>query len=611
MIESIGHRGPDGIRVQEFGPLRFGHARLSILDVLERSHQPMLSADGSLALVHNGEIYNFLELADELRLAGYQFQTTSDTEVILAAYQEWGFDCVRRFNGIWAFALWDSSRRRLLLSRDRLGVKPLFLARDGARIAFASEIKALLTLPWIDRTPHPPALHDFLIGARLDHGRETFFRNIERLPPGCCLVIDEQTAREHRYWDPPSLSTDASAGLKPEDACDIEAIRAAIIDSVSMQLRSDVALGSCLSGGLDSSTIVAVACALRDGRITSQGVKHHERDRAAQHAFFADFPDPDITERRHVDEVVASTGVILHTASPTADEALQSLEPIVKAQDEPFVSTSIVAQYHVMRLARRAGVPVLLDGQGADELLGGYAPYRSHRDATLLWSRSGPGMVLGHLRGRRFEQLARILWSVASNGGPAPSRLRPSRHLRPLLGELVTQADGISPVWVPRDGTNLAKVLWRSAAWESLPSLLRYEDRNSMAFGLEARVPFLDHRVVELALALPDRLRINEDVHKVALRHAFPDLVPELVRNRRDKIGFVSPERRWIEAWAPVLRGLCDAPRAEQLGILKPKGMRRAFDLWATERLTTDVFWRVLNVEMWSRVVVRGESLPF
>jgi asparagine synthase (glutamine-hydrolysing) len=611
MIGRLAHRGPSGIHTASIGPLQLGHARLSILDPTAAADQPMTSADGRYTAVHNGEIYNFLELGDELRSNGYQFRTSSDTEVILAAYAAWGPACVERFNGIWAFAIWDREARRLFISRDRLGVKPLFLVRDGSRLAFASEIKALLGLPGVTTEAQPSVVRQFLLDGRIDTGRETFFAGVERLPPGHNLLVDQQNSSERRYWIPPHLPRDADPRGDPADQGAIDALREAVVDSVSLQLRSDVPIGSCLSGGLDSSTIVAVASALRSGRLVSRTVKRHEREQAAQMAFFADFPDPAIAERRYVDDVVNSTGVDLHTVTVSAEDALASLESIVRAQDEPFGSTSIVAQYHVMKLVRESGVPVLLDGQGADELLGGYRHYLPHRDATLLLSRTGPGIVVGNLRKRSFRLLGRTVWSAASHGRPAPAAFRRSNELFSLLGDDVRSAAPVAPVWVRRTGTALGSALWRDVAWANLPGLLRYEDRNSMAFGIEARVPFLDHRVVELALRLPDRLKIHGDVHKVALRRAFPDLVPKSVIDRRDKIGFESPEARWLTSWLPALQHLVDRPRVEDMGLLRAGSMSTAFRLWQTSRLDRELFWRLLSLEMWARVSLKRESLPW
>jgi asparagine synthase (glutamine-hydrolysing) len=611
LIEALTHRGPNGIRTADLGPMKLGHARLSILDVSAAGDQPMTTTDGRYTAVHNGEIYNFIELGDELEHKGHTFRSRSDTEVVLAAYREWGPRCVERFNGIWAFAIWDSEQRNLFLSRDRFGVKPLFLARAGTTLAFASEIKSLLRLAWVDRTPEPSAVREFLLDARIDHGRETFFEGIHRVPPAHSLLIQADRAVETRYWWPPELSDDGDERPQPEDLQAIERFREALVDSVALQLRSDVPIGSCLSGGLDSSTIVVVANALRRGAIQSRNVTRHDRDRAPQLAFFADFPDQGIAERPFVDEVVAATGVELRTVRPTNEEALASLEAIVRAQDEPFGSTSIVAQYHVMRLVGSAQVPVLLDGQGADELLGGYVGYKPYRDSSLLKTAAGPRLVADLVRRRAVGRLARTAWGAVTAGAPGPTLLRPSRRIRRLLGDRVAHADRIKPLSVKSAGTNLSNALWRDVSWGNLPGLLRYEDRNSMAFGIEARVPFLDHRLVELGLALPDRLRVQGDEQKVILRRGFTDLVPPRVVNRQDKIGFASPEDRWLAAWTSPLRGLLADPASEALGLLKPGAVRLTFDDWGSGRVSRDVFWRVISLEMWARVAVTGAGLPW
>ncbi|HLX34647.1 MAG TPA: asparagine synthase (glutamine-hydrolyzing) [Candidatus Limnocylindrales bacterium] len=611
LIESLTHRGPNGIRTVDLGPLQLGHARLSILDPSDAADQPMTTVDGRYTAVHNGEIYNFLELAENLRQNGHVFRTASDTEVLLAAYREWGTACVERFNGIWAFAVWDSVERRLFLSRDRLGVKPLFIARTNGTLAFASEIKALLRLPWVMASPQASAVRDFLLDGRVDHGRETFIAGVWRVPAAHNVVVEGNHLTEHRYWSPPRLSRDAGSRGRTDDLLLIKRFREALIDSVAFQLRSDVPIGSCLSGGLDSSTVVSIASALRSGAIGSRTVQRHERDRPPQLAFFADFRDPGISERRFVDEVVASARVELRTTSPTSQQALASLEAIVRAQDEPFGSTSIVAQYHVMRLAHESDVSVLLDGQGADELLGGYTTYRPYRDSSMLLSASGPALLAHHLRARSFGRIARLAWGAATRGAPGPSWLRPSRRMRVLLGERVAFADRVAPVTVASAGTTLSNALWRDVSWGSLPGLLRFEDRNSMAFGIEARVPFLDHRLVELGLALPDRLRVEGDVQKVILRRAFTDLVPKAVVGRVDKIGFASPEARWLVGWLPALKELTVRPVSENLGLVKPGGVTTAFSWWATGRISREVFWRLLSLEMWARVTISGDNLPW
>jgi asparagine synthase (glutamine-hydrolysing) len=598
MTERLAHRGPDGARVVDFGPLVVGHLRLAILDTSSAGHQPMASADGRYHLIHNGEVYNFLELADELRALGHRFSTQTDTEVILEAYARWGPACVERFNGIWAFALWDAEAGELFLSRDRLGVKPLFIAEAAGRLAFASEIKALLTLDWVGNEADGGIVRDFLLREIVDHTERTFFRDIRRLPAAHNLVVSRSGTRQWRYWQPASLATDASIAGEPADSDRVAGIRALLVEAVSLQLRSDVPIGSCLSGGLDSSSIVTIADALRRGTLGSGGVVKHERDRHPQLAFFASFDEPAIDERRYVADVVAQTGIELRTTSPTSDEFLASLDAVVNAQDEPFLSTSILAQYHVMRIAHEAGVKVLLDGQGADELFGGYPTYRGPRYAGVplgSWPRVAAGVASGRLP---VSPLA-LTFSALSRGSRRPWWARPARALAASVGPAAT--GGGVPTTVAIRGTLLARVLWRDIATTHLPGLLRYEDRNSMAFGIEARVPFLDHRLVEAALLLPDRLKIAGAERKAGLRQAVADLVPLSVAHRTDKIGFETPEASWLRAGWPALTGLRANAGSEARALLKHGTVGRALDAWAAGRLSRDVVWRVLSLELWTR----------
>jgi asparagine synthase (glutamine-hydrolysing) len=607
MTEAIAHRGPDDKAVHELGSLVLGHRRLSILDPTPASNQPMRSADGRYLVIHNGEIYNFLELADELRSQGHVFRTESDTEVLLTSYAAWGPDCVTKFNGIWAFVIWDTLEEQLFLSRDRLGVKPLFLAEGSGQLAFASVIKALLTLPWVDRTPDPAAVRDFLMNGLVDHTSHTFFDGIRRLPAAHNMLIKRDTRRTWRYWAPPSLSGDASTSSTTADAQSIDSIKSLVIDSISMQLRSDVSVGSCLSGGLDSSTIVTVADGLRRGTISATGAKHHERDQYPQMAFFASFPDPGIDERPFVDAVVRATDVDLRTTTPDAERVLETIADVVWQQDEPFGSTSIVAQYHVMRLAREAGVKVLLDGQGADELLGGYPGNASPRYAGALRSSEWSALIGRWLRRGSPAPPERLLWHVLTNGRPPPTAARSSRVLRSRLGPSTAHAANLRAPRVHLEGTMLARTLWRDVESAHLPGLLRYEDRNSMAFGIEARVPFLDHRLVELALALPDRLKIDEGEHKLVLRRGMAGIVPEVVLRRRDKVGFSTPERKWLNEAISALDHLADTPESEALGLLRLGAVRWALDSWRGKEIARDVFWRILSLELWLRIVVKGD----
>ncbi len=610
MVESLAHRGPDSTGCQDLGAAVLAQQRLRILDPTPTGFQPMASADGRHWIVHNGEIYNFLELADELRAAGRQFRTKTDTEVILAAYDEWGPGCVERFNGIWAFALWDTERESLLLSRDRLGVKPLFYADHRGGIAFASEIKGLLALPDVRADPEPGAVRDFLLDGLVDHSDRTFFRPIRRLPAAHNLILDRHGTRTiTRYWGPPPLSEDVGFSSRRGDTDLVDELRELLIDAVALQLRSDVPLGSCLSGGIDSSSIVTIAAGLRHGSLARKRA-HAERDALPQHAFFAEFREPGIDEREYVDAVVERTGVELHTVTPSAADFLETLPAVMWHQDEPIGSASIVAQYHVMRIAHEAGMTVLLDGQGADELLGGYPRVRParlvgalQRGDLLTAARLAPGELAGVIGyGREHPALLR---AILRHLGRAATRRIPfvaHRRLPAWAGEVTRGSGSLRTSERPPGGTLLAATLWDEVASTSLPALLRYEDRNSMAFGIEARVPFLDHRIVELAMRLPDRLKLAGGRRKVALVDAMKDIVAPAVLARRDKIGFVPPQERWLRGAVDEWRYLARAPRAEEAGLLRRGTVARTLD-GIPAGAVTGAPWRILNLELWLRQI--------
>ena len=606
MLGRLIHRGPDDEGRAALGPLTFGQRRLSILDPSPAGHQPMRSRDGRFWLVHNGEIYNFLELATELEALGHRFETATDTEVMLAAYAQWGLDAIARFNGIWAFALWDEAEQRLILSRDRFGVKPLYVAEASGQLAFASEIKALLELSWVSADPEPAAVHDFLRDGIVDHTDQTFFRQVRRVPAAHSLVVDAKGPRLVRYWGPPPLSDDASSRPDARDDSLVEEFRELLIDAVALQLRSDVPLGSCLSGGIDSSSIVSVAAALRRGELRSSWSKRRDRDAAPQLAFFAEFREEGIDERPYVDAVVDRVGITLRTTTPNAPDLLETIETIVRAQDEPFGSTSIVAQYFVMKLAHEAGVKVLLDGQGADEVLAGYPPYRAMGVAGTLRGSDGPSRraALRTLIGRRVPILP-TLGRLVLDGASVPWPLRRNRMPDRWIGDVARRAGELDPSLDVPNGTVLARNLWRQIASENLPALLRYEDRNSMAFGIEARVPFLDHRLVEAGLMLPDRLKIRPGEQKTALRHAMDGVVPRLILDRRDKVAFQTPQRRWLVEGASVMDSLAVRSRAEAGGFVALGGLRRTRDEFAAGRLGDMHLWRVMTLELWLRTCER------
>ena len=616
MLGRLVHRGPDDAGCAALGPAVMGMRRLSILDPTPRGHQPMTSADGRYTIVYNGEIYNFLELADELAAGGRTFSSSSDTEVLLEAYAAWGPECVKRLNGIWAFAIWDSRDRTLFLSRDRFGVKPLYVAEGSGYLAFASEIKALRGLPWVSSDPELDVVRAYVVDGSLGRGSRTFFRAVSCFPEANFLLISPSGRRWDRYWAPPELSRDASFRAQPDDNDKVEAFRSLLIDAVALQLRSDVAIGSCLSGGIDSSTIVSIAAALRSGSLAGRsplasGRSHQEREGTPQLAFFAQFREAGIDERPYVDAVVDATGIGLHTTTPDTADFIESLPGILDAQDEPFGSTSIVAQYHVMKLAHEAGVKVLLDGQGADELLGGYVRYAGIHLAGALRSGS-PRTMSDAVRAivAKHGPFRAPLGYALIGGRRLPLKLNRRRMPRSWVGGAIASSGrGFSEPW-SQPGTLLARTLWRDVAADNLPNLLRYEDRNSMHFGIEARVPFLDHRLAETSLLLPDRLKMDgRGRRKIVLLEAMRGIVPDKVLSRRDKVAFQPPERRWLTESEPIWRKLAAHSRAEAANLLAPGAVSEAIAAFTAGRLPGALLWRVLNLEMWLRGVVGEEPL--
>ena len=577
MAERLLHRGPDGEGSFFSGPVGLAHRRLAIIDLSDEGRQPMANEDGSLQIVFNGEVYNYPELREELLAAGHRFATATDTEVILHAYEEWGRDCLARFNGMWAFALWDERRRELFCARDRLGVKPFYYTLAGGSFLFASEIKALLAHPAAGRRPNDRMLSTFLAWGVADHTGETMYEGVFQLPPAHFIVVSGGGAGEpHRYWDVVMNDASRSAGIDDEAAA--WEVRDLLTDAVRLRLRSDVPVGTCLSGGIDSSTVTAlINVLLRAERPGSVGNR--------QKTFSVCFGDPRFDESRHIDTVVAATGVASRRTTPATEGLWEDIERLLYLQDEPFASLSIYAQYCVMRLAQ-SEVKVVLDGQGADEQLGGYIAYQMPYIRGLLRR----GEILAALReGIGSARHHRSFFSWAAR----QSRVRSKR--RGLLR-------GDAPP-VLRYAGSLDEVLKREVTASNLPLLLHWEDRNSMAFSIEARVPFLDYRLVEYLAGLPLDQKVRGGVTKYVLRRAIRGLVPEAIRCRMDKMGFVTPEEAWMkDKLAPEILALFSSPEFSRRPYWDADQVLRNYrEFLDGKSAYSTEFWRIACAELWLR----------
>jgi asparagine synthase (glutamine-hydrolysing) len=546
MIALQRHRGPDGEGFYDTAGASVGHCRLAIIDLTNAGHQPMSDPEGRYWITFNGEIYNYLELAEELRGVGYHFQGQSDTEVLLAAYRHWGKACLERLRGMFAFAIWDKKERRLFAARDRLGIKPFHYWIDGnRRLAFASELKALLEfLP--QRQAHLRLAREFLAWNVLDQElAETMVTGIKRLSPAHAMTWRPgEGATLWRYW---SLNVSEELEATPKQRAElIEEFRRRFEEVISLHLRSDVPVGTCLSGGLDSSAIVCV--------VSAELRKRDRWQESWQHTFSACFEDPRLDERPYIEAVADATGCRTHFVFPSGERMSEDLEKWLWHQEEPVGGSGAYAQYCVARLAREQGIKVLLDGQGADEQLAGY------RKFILVYLRQ-------LVKARRYPQAVREAVAFFSS----PEVLRTCR-LVDGRRYLFSSAPEVAQLWSSDSrpdrpaglglGDSLGRRLEADLTRFSLPLLLRYEDRNTMAFGIESRVPFVDHVFVEWLATLPADMRVADGWTKRILRDALAGLLPERVRKRKSKLGFLTPEPSWLagplSGW---LRDTLSAPR--------------------------------------------------
>lgn len=559
--------------------LVFGHRRLSIIDLSEKGHQPM-TRNGNW-IVYNGEIYNYIELRRELISCGHTFETESDTEVILAAYQEWGFDCLHRLNGMWAFAIWDNQRKQLFCSRDRFGIKPFYFHLSKNHFIFASEIKAILASGLTEIQPNDQAIYEFLTYGLVDHLKETFFQNIFRLMPGEYLLIDKNGRSTDRLWwhlDKNDVSINIT-----------DTFRHLFKESVRIRLRSDVPVGACLSGGLDSSYIVSQMAELVD-TVNSFSAVYGK----GQHGDESEF----------IDEVVEKTGATKHTVIPGPIELKRELQNLIYHQEEPFGSTSIFAQWKVMELARNREITVLLNGQGADEQLGGYNKYFGIFFGILLkrfrWIKLGNSLIDYLKLHKKKNILAHTIYYAL------PQKLRKiiRNRLVPLKKEFRKKYMHCRPDDYPDNFNEVLKYF----IVNSLPQLLRYEDKNSMAFSRETRLPFLDYRLVEFIYSLPVDYKIDRAITKKIMRKAMKGIVSEKIRNRHDKVGFETPELEWFRCeLKPYIMSILNSDRFRSRPYWDSDEVKAVYESLIQRRSNSNSIWRFLSVELWLRSFVEAD----
>jgi asparagine synthase (glutamine-hydrolysing) len=542
MTQSLVHRGPDDSGHYLDGAVGLGFRRLAILDLSSAGHQPMISDDGRFVLVFNGEIFNYVELRKELIDAGYRFRSTGDSEVLLNAYRHWGADCLPKLNGMWAFIVYDRTRRSLFGSRDRFGVKPLFVYRDRDQVLFASEIKAIRASGVYRGGVNWKVASRFLIEGRLDDTIESFYEGIESIPSGSAFELDVKGAwKSWMYWD---LNQIHCANIEnPADE-----FAELFEDAVHLRMRSDVPVGVCLSGGLDSTSILCAAT--RDWAQSSQSTSGPLR------AFC--YMAKEFDESRYISDTLAMTGAQFAELQTGPRELWDSLRRMLWYQDEPVHSMTAVVGYHLMNLVAARGIRVVLNGQGADETIGGYFSFFSDYWRELL------------SRGQWVHAMAEIRTHVKIHGGrsdahakdvamrllvsllhqvPMYRALARTRHMRKVQSHPWFTEDFTACFIgedLPRVVNQLNGVMKESVTSSPLPLYLRIEDRNSMAHSVEARLPFLDYRLVSLSFSLPAHWKVRGPWNKFILREAMRGRIPESVRARPDKMGFPTAGQKWF-----------------------------------------------------------------
>ncbi|MBI3135925.1 MAG: asparagine synthase (glutamine-hydrolyzing) [Bacteroidetes bacterium] len=578
MNNLVAHRGPDGEGFY-YGPgFAFGHRRLSIIDLSENGHQPMEYND-KLVITFNGEIYNYLEIRNELKEKGYDFRSESDTEVILAAYQCWGEDCVKHFNGMWAMAVYDKITETIFCSRDRFGVKPFYYTVSENAFVFGSEIKQVL--PFAGKiTYDQKVVLDYLIIGFEDHSSQTFFRNVFKLMPSHNLVYN---LRNHEFVIKPYYEIEfnqATGSLNEAEA--IETYRHMLESAVQLRLRSDVKVGTCLSGGMDSSSVAAIAA------------KQYTQNAGQQFtAIHAQATELNIDESDKAKIVSDHCHLNLEIIKPSETDFLNVLDEVIYTQEEPFGSPSVFMQYFVLKKARELNCLVMLDGQGGDETLLGYEKYYPAYLASLKGIRNKWSGFMKSAENSSLSRMQVLKYFVYFT----KYRVR-IRHVKKrchfLKREILNSYESAELKQLSEAYLDIQKMQLLEIKNLQLPHLLRYEDKNSMRNSVETRLPFLDYRVLQTALSVNNGYKIKNGWTKYILRKSMEKLLPESIVWRRNKLGFNAPEKTWLDSISVQMKA-----EIETSPIIDTLVDRSVFQL---DQLDLRTKWRMFNLARWQKL---------
>lgn len=603
------HRGPDAAVFDQYGLkkgfLGLGHVRLSIIDTSEHANQPFHSACGRYSLIFNGEVYNYKELREELVNKGYKFLTDSDTEVLLYALVEQGVSILKRIVGMFSFVFYNREEEQLLLARDAFGIKPFFYSLADGELYFSSDLRSLLHLRQIPVKPNLQRAYDYLVHGDYDSNEESFVEGVKHLSQASYFTycLKTSSASAIKKWWQPDIQTNSQITFDTAK----QQVKHLFLQSVKLHLRSDVPLGIALSGGIDSSAVVSA-------------VRHIETSIPIKtFSFIAS--DARISEEKWIDALSGAMNTQSYKVRANQEEMQKHLQDMLLKQGEPFGGTSIYAQYRVFKLAKEQGVTVTLDGQGADELLAGYSGYPGHRLLSIIES---DGFWAAHKYVKRWMQapgrsytlawlyLARIL---LPNNLYAWVRKKMGRDFTPAwLNTSVLKQAGVdfnehrSHLSKENKGIRVKEALASSLTHRGLASLLRHGDRNSMAFSIESRVPFLSLPLAEFLLSLPENYLVSDDgTTKHIFREAMRGIVPDEILDRKDKIGFATPEHQWLMSMTDVIeQWIAEAPEIE---FINKNAIQQEFDQVKQGKRPFDGrVWRWVNYLRWYQLMIIGNN---
>jgi len=594
MNTEIAHRGPDGEGMFINYPVCFGHRRLSIIDLSENGAQPMFNEDSSVVIIFNGEIYNYKELIPGLKSKGHIFKTKSDTEVIIKSYEEYGTDCVSKFNGMWAFAIYDFKKNLFFASRDRFGVKPFYYYKDRDCFIFSSEIKAILKIKNITEGNHGKIFDYLAYGYKTNNG-DTFFKDIYELKPSHNVLIHDENIQFKKYWD---FSDDKLSRNSNNYLNDIDSL---IIDSVKLRFRSDVPVSILLSGGLDSSIIA---------KITDDLITNNEISSPSVTAYSAVFPFFLFDESETIKEFLKSCNHINSVfLTPGADNLIASIDKFVYGMGEPVFSPTSFAHYTLMQKISENGVKVVLNGQGADEAWCGYGRYiMGYYLLDILFSNPSDflnqfRMISDKMKYSYKMILLQTIKSIISRKNISYFRSKYQEKIYDCLSKDLTENNSSyfkNSDYKKLSSGNLEGYLKFNLQYQGFNQILHYEDHSAMQSSVEIRSPFVDYRVIEYAFSLPTKFKFDNGITKKILREVFKDRLPDSIISNNQKIGFNTPFDDWLmqDNINTYLNSLINSESFNSKKIWDSGKIRYYFK--NKDKFKGFPFWRIINLELWS-----------